>query len=557
MLSDIEISQQNKLETIDKIAAKIGINAEDLDCYGKYKAKISFEKMQKINASSNSDGKLILITAITPTAAGEGKSTVSIGLADALCRLGKKAMLALREPSLGPCFGVKGGATGGGYSQIVPMEDINLHFTGDLHAITSANNLLASAIDNHIYHGNELDIDPKTISWKRCLDLNDRVLRDVEVGLTQSAARESRNEGFNITAASEVMAIFCMAKDINDLKNRLGNIVIGQTYDGRNVLAREFKVEGAMIALLRDAIKPNLVQTLEKTPALVHGGPFANIAHGCNTIIATKTALKLADYVVTEAGFGADLGAEKFLDIKCRAAGLKPSTIVVVATIRALKMHGGLDKSTLSEENVEALEKGFSNLKIHVENMQKYGVPVVVAVNKFSSDSEVEINKLLELTNTLGVKAVLSDGWASGGKGVEQLALEVIKTVENDNEFKFLYEDCLSLEDKIRTIAKSIYRAEDIELSEEAKQKLKNYTDNGYNLLPVCIAKTQNSISHDKKLVGAPTGYILPIRDVRLSAGAGFVVALAGDILTMPGLPKVPAAERIDVDENGIISGVF
>ena len=557
MLSDIEISQQNKLETIDKIAAKIGINVEDLDCYGKYKAKISFEKMQKIKASSGEDGKLILVTAITPTAAGEGKSTVSIGLADALCRLGKKAMLALREPSLGPCFGVKGGATGGGYSQIVPMEDINLHFTGDLHAITAANNLLASAIDNHIYQGNELRIDPKTITWRRCLDLNDRVLRDVEVGTTTLAARESRNEGFNITAASEVMAIFCMAEDIVDLKNRLGNIVIGQTYDGRNVLAREFKVEGAMTALLRDAIKPNLVQTLEKTPALVHGGPFANIAHGCNTIIATKTALKLADYVVTEAGFGADLGAEKFLDIKCRVAGLQPSTIVVVATIRALKMHGGMDKMSLSGENIEALEKGFANLKIHVENMQKYGVPVVVAVNKFSSDSEAEINKLLELTNTLGVKATLSDGWANGGKGVEELALEICKTVECGKDFNLLYKNDMSLEEKIRTIAKDIYRAEDIELSAEAIQKLKSYADNGYDKFPVCIAKTQNSISHDKKLVGAPTGYILPIRDVRLSAGAGFVVALAGDILTMPGLPKVPAAERIDVDENGIISGVF
>ena len=556
MFTDIEISQKNKLERIEKVAETIGLSADDLELYGKYKAKISAESLAKINQKSH-QGKLILVTAITPTAAGEGKSTVSIGLGDALKKIGKKVVIALREPSQGPCFGVKGGATGGGYSQVVPMEDINLHFTGDFHAITAANNLLAAMIDNHIYQGNSLNINPETVEWKRCLDVNDRVLRDVTIGTTTLAARNSREESFNITAASEIMAIFCLATDLRDLKKRFGDIVVGKTFDGALIHARDLKAEGAMAALLKDAIRPNLVQTLEKTPALVHGGPFANIAHGCNSVIATKTALKLGDYVVTEAGFGADLGAEKFLDIKCRMAGISPDTIVVVATIRALKMHGDVAKEDLNQENVKALEKGFCNLKVHLENMQKYGVPVIVAINKFSSDTEVEVDKLKEMIEAEGVKAILSDGWAKGGEGVVDLANEIIQQVEKPKDFSLLYKDELSLSEKIRCIARNIYRAEDVEFSETAKEKLNNYEKEGFLRYPVCIAKTQNSISHDKKLLGAPTGYILPIRDVRLSAGAGFVVALAGDILTMPGLPKVPAAEKIDVNEQGIISGLF
>lgn len=557
MLTDIEISQQNQPEPIVKIAEKIGLKPEDLEPYGNYKAKISYPKLKEILNSPRPDGKLILVTALTPTPAGEGKSTVSVGLGDALHYIGKNVVIALREPSLGPCFGVKGGATGGGYSQVVPMEEINLHFTGDLHAITTANNLLAAVIDNHIQQGNAIGIDPRRISWKRCVDLNDRALRNIVIGLGTPADGMPRQDGFNITVASEIMAILCLSKDIADLKERLGNIVIGQTYDKRSILARELKVEGALAAVLKDALKPNLVQTLEKTPALLHGGPFANIAHGCNSIIATKTALKLADYVVTEAGFGADLGAEKFIDIKCRKAGLRPAAVVIVATIRALKMHGGVAKDALKAENVEALAKGFANLQTHIENMQKYGVPAIVAVNRFVDDTAAEVAKLQELCAQLGTKAVLSDGWAKGGEGVAGLAQAVVELCNQPSDFKFLYEDEMPLADKIRTIATKIYRADDVDFAPLALQKLERYTAEGYGKLPVCIAKTQNSISHDKNLLGAPSGYKLPVRDVSLSAGAGFVVVFAGDIMTMPGLPKIPAAEKIDVDANGIISGLF
>lgn len=557
MLSDIEISQKTSLEPIEKIAASVGIVPEDLELYGRYKAKISFEAMRRIAQKPASKAKMILVTAITPTAAGEGKSTVSIGLADALRRLGKKAVLALREPSLGPCFGVKGGATGGGYSQITPMDEINLHFTGDMHAITAANNLLAAMIDNHLYQGNALRLNPETITFRRCLDVNDRALRDIDIGLTPRSGRAPRREHFNITAASEVMAVFCLAENLADLKKRLGNIIIGQTIDGRFVSARELKADGAMAALLKDALKPNLVQTLEKTPALVHGGPFANIAHGCNSVIATKTALGLADYVVTEAGFGSDLGAEKFLDIKCRLAGLKPAAVVVVATVRALKMHGGVSKKDLTAENLQALCTGFENLRVHVENMRLFGVPVVVAVNKFKTDTAAETAKLLELVKGLGARAAVSDGWARGGAGVEDLAELVVEAAQEPSHFELLYPDELSPEDKIRCVAARIYRAKEVSFVPEVLQKLKEYAAQGYGRLPVCIAKTQNSLSHDKNLLGAPKDYVLPIRDVSLSAGAGFVVAYAGDILTMPGLPQMPAAEAIDVDENGVISGLF
>ena len=493
MLSDIEISQQNQPEPIGRIAEKAGLCEEDLELYGRYKAKIGFGKLREL-AAKPLKGKLILVTAITPTPAGEGKSTISIGLADALQLSRKKVMLALREPSLGPCFGLKGGATGGGYSQIVPMEDINLHFTGDIHAITAANNLLAAMIDNHIKQGNELHINPQSICWRRCLDLNDRALRNIEI---------------------------------------------------------------AMAALLKDAIRPNLVQTLAKTPALVHGGPFANIAHGCNSLIATKTALRLADYVVTEAGFGADLGAEKFFDIKCRAGGLEPAAVVLVATVRALKMHGGVDKDKLGEENTEALRKGFANLKIHLENLAKFGVPTVAAINRFATDSTAEITLLQELCAEAGVTAVTATCWENGGKGALALAFEVCRAVEEPNGFGPLYDDNLPLKEKISLIAKEIYRAGGVTFSDKAVSKLAEFESQGYGKLPVCIAKTQNSISDDPKRKGAPQGYNFTVNDVRLSAGAGFVVALAGNILTMPGLPQHPAAERIDVDENGVISGLF
>ena len=556
MLSDIEISQQNQPEPIERIAEKAGLCEEDLELYGRYKAKIGFAKLREL-AAEPLKGKLILVTAITPTPAGEGKSTISIGLADALQLSRKKVMLALREPSLGPCFGLKGGATGGGYSQIVPMEDINLHFTGDIHAITAANNLLAAMIDNHIKQGNELHINPQSICWRRCLDLNDRALRNIEIAMGGSTDGLPRRDGFDISVASEIMAILCLAEDINDLKKRLSGIIIGKTYDGKYVTAGEIKAVGAMAALLKDAVRPNLVQTLAKTPALVHGGPFANIAHGCNSLIATKTALRLADYVVTEAGFGADLGAEKFFDIKCRAGGLEPAAVVLVATVRALKMHGGVDKDKLGEENPEALRRGFANLKIHLENLAKFGVPAVTAINRFATDSSAEITLLQELCAEAGVTAVTATCWENGGKGALALAFEVCRAVEEPNGFGPLYDDNLPLKEKISLIAKEIYRAGEVTFSDKALSKLAEFESQGYGKLPVCIAKTQNSISDDPKRKGAPQGYNFTVNDVRLSAGAGFVVALAGNILTMPGLPQHPAAERIDVDENGVISGLF
>lgn len=557
MQSDIEISQAAELQPITKIAEKIGLTENDLELYGRYKAKINYAKLMEIQKSSTQNGKLILVTAVTPTPAGEGKSTISIGLGDALHQLNQKVMIALREPSLGPCFGAKGGATGGGLSQIAPMEDINLHFTGDIHAVTTAANLLASVIDNHIYQGNELEINPEAVTWKRCIDLNDRVLREVTIGQGTKINGIERKDQFCISVASEIMAVLCLANSILDLKERLGKIIIGQTFSGRDVLARELKVVGAMAAILKDAIKPNLVQTLEQTPALVHGGPFANIAHGCNSILATKTALKLADYVVTEAGFGADLGAEKFMDIKCRQAEIKPDAIVIVATIRALKMHGGIEKTKLDEENLDALQVGFANLQTHIENMQKFGVPVVVAINHFAADTKAEIALLQRMSDTLGVKAILSKGWAEGGKGVTELAEEVMKISAKPSKFKFLYENNLPLKEKISKIAREMYRAREVDFSPLAQEKLLKFSKLGYNDLPICIAKTQNSISHDKKLLNAPQDYVLPIRDVSLSAGAGFVVGFAGNILDMPGLPKYPAAENVDIDETGKITGLF
>ena len=557
MLSDIQISQQNRPEKIVKIAEKAGLSGDDIEVYGNYKAKLSMEKLLHLEKQPLK-GRLILVTAITPTPAGEGKSTISIGLADGLRKIGCNAMLALREPSLGPCFGLKGGATGGGYAQIVPMEDINLHFTGDIHAITAANNLLAAMIDNHIKHGNSLRINPDKIYWRRCLDLNDRALRQIEIGLGGSINGTPRRDGFDISVASEIMAVFCLSENIADLKRRLSRIVIAEDMDGKYLTAADVKAVGAMAALLKDAIRPNLVQTLEKTPALVHGGPFANIAHGCNSVIATKTALRLADYVVTEAGFGADLGAEKFLDIKCPSAGLTPSAAVIVATVRALKMHGGQPKDKLDRENLPALEKGFANLRTHVENMQKFKVPAVVAINHFSGDTPAETEKLAALCREAGIKAVTVTAWADGGQGAVALAEEVVRlTTENPPLYRPLYNAELPLQDKIVTIAREIYRAGKVEFSETAAEKLAEITEKGYGALPVCIAKTQNSISADAKLLGAPEGHTVTIRDVRLSAGAGFVVALAGNILTMPGLPASPAAERIDVSDDGVVSGLF
>ena len=561
MLSDIEIAMKNKMAPIVEIAKKIGISEDELDLYGKYKAKLTMKtlrKLQKKAEEPSNRGKLILVTAITPTPAGEGKSTVSIGLADGLSRIGKKTVAALREPSLGPCFGVKGGACGGGYAQVVPMEDINLHFTGDIHAITAANNLIAALIDNHIQQGNELNIDPRTISWKRCVDLNDRALRNITIGLGGTVNGVPREDHFQISVASEIMAMICLSRSIADLKERLSRIVIGQNYEKKNVTFGQLKCVGAVAALLKDAIRPNLVQTLEKTPVFVHGGPFANIAHGCNSINATFCALASGDYVVTEAGFASDLGAEKFFDIKCRVAGLKPSAVVLVATIRALKMHGGVAKNELASPDLAALEKGFENLKAHVKNMKQYGVPVIIAVNRFVTDSAEETELLMKLCSELGVKAVLCEGWEKGGAGAEKLAEAVVKLCDEEkSEFHCLYEADLPLKEKIEKVAKCVYSASDVEFSSVALRKLKQYTENGYGKLPVCIAKTQNSISHDPKVIGAPSGYSFPVRDVQLCAGSGFVVVLAGDIMTMPGLPKLPAALNIDVDDDGIISGLF
>lgn len=558
-MTDIEIAQKNVMAPITEVAAKIGITEDKLEQYGPYKAKITFDELKALQEKAAAkSGKLILVTAITPTPAGEGKSTVSIGLADGLNKIGKKTVVALREPSLGPCFGVKGGACGGGYAQIVPMEDINLHFTGDIHAISIANNLIAALIDNHIQQGNQLGIDPRTISWKRCLDLNDRSLRNIIIGLGGRLQGVPREDHFTIAVASEIMAIICLSKTISELKERLNRIVIGQNYERKNVTFGQLKCTGAVAALLKDVIKPNLVQTLEKNPAFVHGGPFANIAHGCNSVNATICALASGDYVVTEAGFAADLGAEKFFDIKCRSAGLKPSAVVIVATIRALKMHGGLAKTQLSSPDTRALEKGFENLKTHIENIGKFGLPSVVAINKFITDSDEEIALLKSLCEKIGAKAVLSEGWEKGGDGTAELAKTVAEIADSGKaDFKPLYEDSLSLTEKIEKIAKEIYRADKVSFDAAALKKLKSYEEEGYGNLPVCIAKTQNSISHDPALIGAPKGFVFPVRDVQLYAGAGFVVALAGDIMTMPGLPKAPAALNIDVDDNGKITGLF
>lgn len=558
-MTDIEIAQKNKMIPVADVAAKIGITADKLENYGPYKAKITFVELHTLQEkASKNPGKLILVTAVTPTPAGEGKSTVSIGLADGLNKIGKKTVVALREPSLGPCFGVKGGACGGGYAQIVPMEDINLHFTGDIHAISIANNLIASLIDNHIQQGNALNIDPRTITWKRCLDLNDRALRNIIIGLGGKMQGVPREDHFTIAVASEIMAIVCLSKTISELKERIDRIVIGQNYNKEKLTFGQLKCTGAVAALLKDVIKPNLVQTLEKNPAFVHGGPFANIAHGCNSVNATLCALATGDYVITEAGFAADLGAEKFLDIKCRSAGLKPSAVVIVATIRALKMHGGVAKTDLSTPNCQALEKGFANLKTHIENIAKFGLPSVVAINKFITDTDEEIALIEKLCESVGSKAVLSEGWGKGGEGTTELARAVVEIADSGKaNYHPLYELNLPLAEKIKKIATEIYRAANVEFEPAALKKLKAFEDAGYGNLPVCIAKTQNSISHDPKLINAPSGFTFPVRDVQLYAGAGFVVALAGDIMTMPGLPKAPAALEIDVDDKGVISGLF
>ena len=557
MKSDIEIAQEAKMEHIKDVAAQIGIKEDELEFYGKYKAKLSDELEKRV--AGNPDGKLVLVTAINPTPAGEGKTTVSIGLTQALNRLGHKTVVALREPSLGPCFGIKGGAAGGGYSQVVPMEDLNLHFTGDFHAITSANNLLAAMIDNHIQQGNACGIDTRQIVWKRCMDMNDRALRNVVVGLGSKADGFVREDHFVITVASEIMAILCLATDMADLKQRLSRIIVAYNYSGDPVTAGDIKATGAMAALLKDAMKPNIIQTLENTPAIVHGGPFANIAHGCNSVRATKMALKLADYVVTEAGFGADLGAEKFLDIKCRKAGLVPDTIVIVATVRALKYNGGVPKDELSIENMEALKKGIVNLDKHIENMQNFGVSVVVTLNSFVTDTDEEHNFIREHVEALGCEFALANVWAEGGAGGKELALKVLKSIEKEKKpFKYTYEDDMHLEDKINAIATKIYGAKGVEYAPAAAKMLVKLEQMGYGKLPVCMAKTQYSLSDDPALLGRPEGFTLKVREVYVSAGAGFVVALTGSIMTMPGLPKSPAAERVDYDENtGKITGLF
>jgi formate--tetrahydrofolate ligase len=555
--SDIDISQAAKKRPIMEIAReRLGIAPENLDPYGHYKAKVSMDYVKSLKDKPN--GKLILVTAISPTPAGEGKTTTTVGLTDALNHIGKKAMLCLREPSLGPSFGMKGGAAGGGYAQVVPMEDINLHFTGDFHAITSANNLLAALVDNHIYWGNALGIDQRRVMWRRVLDMNDRALRSIVSSLGGVANGFPREDGFDITVASEVMAIFCLAKDLDDLKARLGKIVVGYTRDRKPVRASDLKAQGAMTALLKDALAPNLVQTLEGTPAFVHGGPFANIAHGCNSVMATTTALKLADYVVTEAGFGADLGAEKFIDIKCRKTGLTPDCVVLVATIRALKMHGGVKKEDLKSENLKALEAGMANLQRHVENVQKFGLVPVVSINRFSADTDAEIALVKDSCKKLGVEAVMADHWALGGEGAADAARAVVKAIDSGkSKLKLLYPDDMPLLEKVRTIAKEIYRAKDISADKPVRDQLANFEAMGYRNAPVCIAKTQYSFSTNPDLKGAPNDHIIPIREVRLSAGAEFVVVICGEIMTMPGLPKVPAADSIDVGADGQITGLF
>jgi formate--tetrahydrofolate ligase len=556
MLTDIQIAQKAKIKPIKDVAKKIGIQNQDLEFFGEYKAKLKPELWEKIK--NKKDGKLILVTAINPTPAGEGKTTTSIGLAQALNKLGKKAILALREPSLGPCMGVKGGAAGGGYSQVMPMEDINLHFTGDLHAISAANNLLAAMIDNHIYHGNSLGIDPKKITWKRAMDLNDRALRSVKIEIGKKKAPLGREDGFNITVASEVMAIFCLSENLRDLKKRLGNVIIGYNFKNKPVFARDLKAQGAMAALLKDSLSPNLVQTLEHTPALIHGGPFANIAHGCNSVVATRHGLKLGDYLITEAGFGADLGAEKFFDIKCQVSGLKPDLAVIVATVRALKYNGGQDIAELKKENLEALRKGIVNLEKHLENLQKFGVPAVVALNIFPTDTRKEIDYVINYVTKLGTVAAESHIWARGGQGGIDLAKAVLKTLQTKkSHFKPLYNTSLPISKKIEKIAREIYGAKGVKFSPAAKAQVKQIEKEKLDRVPVCIAKTQYSLSDNPALLGRPKNFELNIREVRLSNGAGFVVALAGDIMTMPGLPKIPAAEKIDVDAKGRIQGLF
>lgn len=554
--SDIEIAQEAKPLDIREVAKKVGLSEDDIELYGKYKAKVDYNLLKK---DTGKKAKLILATAINPTPAGEGKTTTTIGVADAFSRLGKNALVALREPSLGPVFGIKGGAAGGGYAQVVPMEDINLHFTGDFHAIGAANNLLAAMLDNHIHQGNALNIDTRSITWRRCVDMNDRQLRNVVDGLGRRVDGVTREDGFDITVASEVMAAFCLANDIADLKERLGDIIVAYNYDGEPVTARELKANGAMAALLKDALKPNLVQTLEGTPAFVHGGPFANIAHGCNSVIATKMAMHFSDYVLTEAGFGADLGAEKFIDIKCRMADLKPDAVIIVATIRALKYNGGVAKDQLNEENLEALEKGLPNLLKHVENITKvFGLPAVVAINRFPMDTEAELKLVEDKCKELGVNVALSEVWAKGGEGGIEVAKEVLRLIdEEENNFQFCYEEDLSIKEKINVIATKIYGADGVDFTKEAEKEIAKFERLGFNKLPICMAKTQYSLTDDQTKLGRPEGFRITVRDLTVSAGAGFIVALTGAIMKMPGLPKSPAAERIDVDENGVISGLF
>jgi formate--tetrahydrofolate ligase len=555
-LSDIDIARAAEKRPIAEVAAKLNIHTDDLEMYGKIKAKISPEFIKSV--ADRKDGKLILVTAINPTPAGEGKTTTTIGLGDALNHIGKQASVCLREPSLGPCFGVKGGAAGGGYAQVVPMEDINLHFTGDFHAIGLAHNLLSAAIDNHLQQGNDLNLDPRRIEWKRVMDMNDRALRNVTIGLGGPAHGVPRETGFDITVASEVMAIFCLANTLAELKEKLGDAVVGYTYDQKPVTARDLKVHGAMTVLLKDAFSPNLVQTLEHTPAFVHGGPFANIAHGCNSVVATRLSMKLSEYTVTEAGFGADLGAEKFLDIKCRKAGITPSAVVIVATIRALKLHGGVPLKDVNNENLEAVAKGVENLKKHIENIHQFGLPVVVAVNKFVTDTDEEVKTVQSKCDYLGVQVIEANHWAEGGKGAIELAEAVVDLVENhENDFHYLYEDDMPLWDKVKTIAQKIYGADNIQGDQKLRDRFTALEQAGYGNLPICMAKTQYSFSTDPALKGRPTGFDIPLREVRLSAGAGFIVVLAGDVMTMPGLPKKPAAEFIDINEEGQIVGLF
>lgn len=555
--SDIEIAQEAVMQPINDIAAKLDIPEEYVENYGKYKAKIDFRYYNDVLKERN-NAKVVLVTAINPTPAGEGKTTTTIGVADALNRLGKKTMVALREPSLGPVFGVKGGAAGGGYAQVVPMEDINLHFTGDLHAIGAANNLLAAMLDNHIYQGNALNINPKRVVWRRCLDMNDRQLRNVIDGIGRPVDGVTRSDGFDITVASEIMAIFCLATDINDLKERLARIIVAYTYDGQPVTAGDLNAQGAMAALLKDALKPNLVQTLEGTPAFIHGGPFANIAHGCNSVIATQMGMKMADYLITEAGFGADLGAEKFIDIKCRMTGVRPSAVVLVATIKALKYNGGVAKADLGDENLEALEKGLPNLLKHIENITNvFGLPVVVAINRFPTDTEAELALVREKCNELGVNVALSEVWGKGGAGGEELAKEVVRLCEQSSDMQFVYDTDMSIKEKIEAIATKIYGADGVDYTAKAESEIATYEKLGFGKLPICMAKNQYSLTDDQTKLGRPTGFRITISDMTASIGAGFLVALTGSIMKMPGLPKVPAAEKIDVDNNGVISGLF